>query len=50
MTKICRSTDKSSKKHTVETQKEKEAWSEMLKVRGKEVKFKLDTGAECNVL
>lgn len=35
---------------TTETQEEKEKWSELLKIRNKQVKFKLDTGAECNVL
>jgi hypothetical protein len=35
---------------TTETREEKEKWSELLKIRDKKVKFKLDTGAECNVL
>lgn len=35
---------------TTESQCKKAIWTEKLKINGKDVSFKLDTGAECNVL
>lgn len=35
---------------TTESQCKKGNWTKKLKINGKEVSFKLDTGAECNVL
>ncbi|XP_056109383.1 uncharacterized protein K02A2.6-like [Rhinichthys klamathensis goyatoka] len=47
---VQRENEKSIQAVTTETREEKEKWSELLKIRDKKVKFKLDTGAECNVL